>query len=101
MTTILVMYPAGESFNLDYYLATHMPLVKDRWSSMGLNSAKILKGAGTPDGKPAPFQIIAELEWESLQHFKDAGAKHGPEIFGDIPNFTKAQPIVQINDRAM
>ena len=29
-----------------------------------------------------------------------AGAAHGREIFGDIPNFTDSQPVVQISDFA-
>jgi hypothetical protein len=27
-TQVLVQYPAGEAFDLDYYLKTHMPLVE-------------------------------------------------------------------------
>lgn len=27
MATISVLYPAGTKFDLDYYMATHMPLV--------------------------------------------------------------------------
>jgi hypothetical protein len=30
--------------------------------------------------------------------FQAAGKAHGKEIFADIPNFTKAQSVVQIND---
>lgn len=97
---LLVMYPKGENFDLDYYLATHMPLVRDRWKSMGLKSTQILKGTAAGDGGPAPFQIVAELVWESGKHFQDAVKAHGTEIFGDIPNFTKAQPVVQISDVA-
>lgn len=97
---VLVMYPKGESFDLDYYLQKHMPLVRERWKSMGLKNTQILKGTGAGDGSEAPYQVIAELDWESPKHFQEAAAKHGPELFGDIPNFTKAQPVVQINDVA-
>ena len=35
-----VLYPAkeGAKFDLDYYLATHMPLVSKHWSGLGLKS---------------------------------------------------------------
>ena len=36
MILVTVMYPAGEAFDTDYYLKTHMPLVRDRWGPHGL-----------------------------------------------------------------
>jgi len=59
-----------------------------------------VKGAGTPDGGPAPFQVMALLTFESTEAFQKAVAAHGNEIFADIPNFTQAQAQVQINDFA-
>src|SRR5215207_11605528 len=46
MILITVMYPAGpeDSFDRGYYLETHIPLVKERWSSMGLESVQLLRG---------------------------------------------------------
>jgi hypothetical protein len=46
MILITVMYPAGQedSFNRGYYLETHIPLVKQRWSSMGLENVQLLRG---------------------------------------------------------
>ena len=100
MTLVSVMYPGGSGtrFDMGYYLGTHMPLVRERWSPMGLHEAKIVKGVGTPDGGPAPFQVMALLTWESADAFKAAVDRHGAEIFGDIPNFTDTQPVVQINE---
>ena len=63
----------------------------------GLHDAKVVKGAGTPDGGTAPFQVMALLTFESIDAFKKAVAAHGEEIFADIPNFTAAQAQVQIN----
>ena len=94
---VLVMYPAGGRFDMDYYLGHHMPLVRERWSSLGLHEARIVKGVATPDGGTPPFQVMALLTWESQDAFAKAAAAHGPEIFGDIPNFTDRQAQVQIN----
>jgi uncharacterized protein (TIGR02118 family) len=100
MILVSVMYPAGQSFDMDYYLGHHMPLVRERWSSLGLHDARVVKGVGTPDGGPAPFQVMALLTFDSVDAFKKAAATHGEEIFADIPKFTQAQAQIQINDFA-
>ncbi len=97
MILVSVMYPAGPRFDHDYYLKTHMPLVRERWSGLGLHEATVVTGQGTPDGGAAPFQVIALLKFESADAFAKAAAAHGAEIFADIPNFTEAQAQVQIN----
>ena len=99
MILVSVMYPSGSGtrFDMDYYLKTHMPLVGARWSSKGLHDYKVVKGIATPDGTPPPFQVMALLRFESAEAFKAAADANGPEIFGDIPNFTDVQPAVQIN----
>ena len=99
---VTVMYPGGSGtrFDMDYYLGRHMPLVRERWTPMGLKEARVVKGAGTPDGGPAPFQVMALLTWDSVDSFKKAAERDGAEIFGDIPNFTDTQPSVQFNDFA-
>lgn len=98
MILVTVMYPAGEAFDTDYYLKTHMPLVRDRWGPHGLKSAQAIKGVAKPDGSAPDYQMIALITFGSMDDFKTAGKAHGKEIFSDIPNFTKAQAVVQIND---
>ena len=46
MIVVTVMYPENEgaTFDMDYYLSTHMKLVGDKWGGMGLKGARILKG---------------------------------------------------------
>lgn len=102
MILVSVMYPGGSGtrFDMDYYLQKHMPLVSERWSSQGLHDYKVVKGVSTPDGAPPPFQVMALLRFESAEAFKAAAEANGPEIFGDIPNFTNVQPAVQLNDFA-
>ena len=100
MILVTVMYPAGAgtTFDLDYYLKKHIPLVKARWTSLGLKSAQVLRGAGKPDGTPPDYQMMALLTFGSLDDFKAAGKAHGAEIFADIPKFTNTQAVVQINE---
>ncbi len=100
MILVSVMYPAGPKFDMGYYLNTHMPLVRERWSGLGLHEATVVTGKGAPDGGPAPFQVMALLKFESAEAFAKAAEAHGAEIFADIPNFTEAQAQVQLNDFA-
>ncbi len=98
MILVTVMYPANEKFDTDYYLKTHMPLVRDRWSAYGLKSAQAIKGTIKADGSAPDYQMMALLTFGSMDDFKAAGKAHGKEIFADIPNFTAVQAVVQIND---
>ncbi len=99
--TITVMYPndPGSKFDMDYYLNTHGPLVHKCWDDKGMNSLKLIKGVATPDPKtPAPYQVVAILDFDSLEAFQGAVAAAGAEVMGDIPNFTDVAPVVQISE---
>lgn len=98
--TVSVMYPnSGSKFDMDYYMNTHGPLVHEKWDPKGLNSLKVIKGFATPDpSTPPPYQVIALLDFDSIDDFKAAVADGGAEVMGDIPNFTDVQPVVQISE---
>lgn len=100
MILVTAMYPSrpGSKFDLDYYLQKHIPLVKQRWSSMGLEEVRLVKGLGTADGADPPYRIIALLFFRSMEDFQAAAAKHAPEILGDVANFTDAGPTLQISE---
>jgi uncharacterized protein (TIGR02118 family) len=100
MILITVMYPAGAEtkFDSEYYLNKHIPLVKELWTEHGLKNIQVLRGAGKPDGGAPDYQMMALLTFGSLEDFKGAGKSHGREVFADIPNFTNAQAVLQIND---
>ena len=103
MIVVLVMYPEGEgaTFDMDYYLNTHLKLVGDKWGGMGLKGARVIKGiAGGEPGSVAPYRVIAVVDFESLEAFQAAAGAHGEEIFGDVPNFTNITPVIQISDIA-
>ncbi|EWZ33391.1 hypothetical protein FOQG_14011 [Fusarium oxysporum f. sp. raphani 54005] len=90
MAQVLVVYPSGPSFDLDYYLTKHMPLVASKWGSHGLKNYKILTFQ-----EGAPFQIQATLEWESLEVFEKAAASEAAAaVFGDIKNFYDGNPVL-------
>lgn len=100
MITVTVMYPntPGSKFDMDYYLGAHLDLVGKLWGG-NLKSARAVKGLGTADpDTPAPYQVMAILEIESMEVLHQMIGEHGEEVMGDIPNFTDVAPTVQISE---
>jgi uncharacterized protein (TIGR02118 family) len=100
MHRLTVLYPAkdGEAFNYDYYFGPHHKLVVSRFKPEGMVSCEFDKGVSDPAGDKAPYFAIAYLKFNSLEDLQKALAKHGAEILGDIPNYTKIEPIMQVNE---
>ena len=100
MILVSAMYPSqsGSRSDRDYYLQTHIPLVKERWGGMGLQETLLVQGVGTADGGEAPFQVMALFFFRSLQDFQSAAQAHAQEIIADVPRFTDVQPIIQISE---
>ncbi len=100
MHRLTVLYPAkdGETFNYDYYFNNHHKLVVSRLKPEGMVSCEFDKGISDPAGDKAPYLAIADLKFNSADELQKAIAKHGAEILGDIPNYTKIEPIMQVNE---
>jgi uncharacterized protein (TIGR02118 family) len=100
MIQVSVHYPAGDTatFNWDYYLGSHMPMVKARLGA-ACTSVTVNKGvsSGAP-GSTAPYIAVALLTLDSLESLGAAMATHGEEIMSDIPNYTNTQPVMQIGE---
>ena len=104
MIIVTVMYPESEgaTFDMDYYMNKHLRMVGEKWSSMGMKGTRVLRGvAGGEPGSVAPYHVMVDVAFESLEAFHAAVGEHGEEIFGDIPNFTNITPVVQISDMAV
>ncbi|GAB0138292.1 hypothetical protein EsDP_00006529 [Epichloe bromicola] len=90
MASITILYPSGHDFNLKYYLETHMPLVETSWKPDGLRSWEI-----TQLESGQPYQIQAILKFDALSAWDAASTgQNASAVFGDIPKFTTAQPVV-------
>jgi uncharacterized protein (TIGR02118 family) len=68
-----------------YYASTHAPLVK---KIPGLRSFHISKGhVHSPTG-PAPYYLVADLAFDSVQAVQDGlGTPQGAAAAGDLGNF--------------
>jgi uncharacterized protein (TIGR02118 family) len=100
MHRLTVLYPAkdGETFNYSYYFNNHHKLVVSRLKPEGMVSCEFDKGVSDPAGGKPSYLAIAYLKFNSADELQKALAKHGAEIVGDIPNYTKIEPIMQVNE---
>ncbi len=100
MIKVTVLYPnnAGTTFDMTYYTTKHMPMVKQKCGPACKSIAADLGiGGGEPGSKPT-YIAIGHLTFESVDAFQKAFAPHAAAILGDIPNYTNAQPIIQISE---
>jgi uncharacterized protein (TIGR02118 family) len=94
------MYPASSRFDYEYYVSKHLPLVGELWGPLGLVSADASKGvSGLMPGSAPEFVTIASLTFPSLDVLQAVmTSPSAAQVLGDIPNFTDAQPRVQVSE---
>ena len=98
-----VLYPnsEGATFDMDYYLTKHMPLVKQRFGAL-LKGMAVDQGiAGGAPGSKAPYATVASLMFDSVEDLQSAMGAHGAELMADVPNFTNVQPAIQVSEVKM
>lgn len=91
------VYPQTESstFDMDYYLNTHIPLVEELFQPL---SVEVNEGvSGAEEGSPPPYAVMTDITFATLEDLQNAVRDHGAEIVGDIPNFTGVEVQLQIN----
>lgn len=94
---ITVLYPKNEgaTFDMDYYLATHMPLVGEKWGPYGLKGWEVVQFRPGPDGSEPAYSVQASLIWDSPDDVKTAFASEETKtVLGDVPNFSNRDPIL-------
>jgi len=91
LVTFLYPKTATTTFDLAYYLSTHMPLVYAHWAPHGLASYTVVELDGS-----AGYGVSATLVWATVEHFRTAARDHGEPIFADIKNYTNEKPLTLI-----
>lgn len=95
-----VLYPHkdGGRFDMDYYLATHMPLVRQRLGA-ALKGMSVEQGiAGGAPNSPPTFTAMGHLLFDNIAAFQSAMATHGAEFMADVPKFTNIAPTIQVSE---
>ena len=98
MLTIAVFYAktATARFDIAYYLNTHTPPRKRLFEPFRMQNLRLLRGTGSLDGSPAPYEGLAFLDMPLLEGLQHALAQHASQVLGEIPNYTDVQPVIQI-----
>ncbi|CAD6443665.1 cfd7a58a-c3a2-48dc-86e4-286ec6c79c84 [Sclerotinia trifoliorum] len=87
---VTVIYPKTETstFDLDYYMKTHIPLVQEKWGPHGLKNWTVTKL-----DESTGYSMQALLWFESKEAWAN-GAVEAPAIMSDVPNFSSVQPLL-------
>jgi uncharacterized protein (TIGR02118 family) len=88
-----VAYPLdSEGFDFEYFRGRHAPMFAD---FLGENCRRfeVHRGLATPGAPPPPFAAAAYFWVTSAEAFGAALAQHAEEIYGDIANFSRTQPV--------
>jgi uncharacterized protein (TIGR02118 family) len=103
MIKVSVLYPhsGSASFDMNYYLAKHMPMVKEKLGAACKSMAVEQGVAGGAPGAPPTYIAMGHLYFDSAEAFQAAFTPHAAAIMGDIPNYTKIQPVIQISEVKM
>ena len=100
MIRVNVLYPnsSGSTFDMNYYLDTHMPMVSAKLGA-ALKGTTVDQGlTGAQPGTEAAFRVIASLMFDSVEAFERAFLPESTAILGDIPRFTNVAPTIQISN---
>ena len=100
MIKVSVLYPggAGRTFNMDYYLHRHIPMVRAKLGPACKSAAVEQWLGGAMPGSPPAFSAMGHLYFESVEAFQAAFGPHADAIMADIPNYTNTQPTIQVSE---
>lgn len=89
-STVLYRRTADLKFNLEYYLAHHIPLCLRLWKAHGVLDCRVVET--NPDQE---YAYVVTMMWGDESQYKTAFAQEEEmkEIMGDVPNFTNGEPM--------
>jgi uncharacterized protein (TIGR02118 family) len=100
MVKVTVFYPAGaqHTFDMAYYLAKHIPMLRQKLGA-SLKGVAVDEGvAGGAPGSAPRYLVMCHLFFESIDAFQTGFATHGDAIVADVPNYTNAPATLQISE---
>ena len=103
MVKVSVLYPNGDggTFDMMYYLNTHIPMVRQKLGN-AVKGAAVEQGLGGAEpASPPAYLAMGHLLFDSVEAFQQSFGPHAEVILGDIPNYTNTQPTIQISEVKM
>ena|SRR5262245_45405094 len=100
MIKVSVLYPQkdGARFDMNYYVTSHMPMVRQKLGAACKGVAVEQGLAGATPGAPPAYAAMGHLLFDSVEAFQAAFGPHATTIMADIPNYTNVEPVIQISD---
>lgn len=91
---VTVLYPnrADATFDMGYYLSSHMPMVQERFGPHGMTAWRVVRFPGPPE--QTPFSVMATLDFGTAAEIEAALAAAGGPVLADVPNFSNQQPVL-------
>ncbi|KAI5197290.1 hypothetical protein E4T38_08078 [Aureobasidium subglaciale] len=89
----ILLYPfkAGSTFNINYYISTHMPSVAKLYGPYGLFSGD----------ETSPYIVQTVLFWDNLDQLNAANSSDGAKYLReDIKNFSSVMPVALVGNIA-
>ncbi|HRQ36389.1 MAG TPA: EthD family reductase [Chloroflexota bacterium] len=105
MVKISILYPAKKNgtFNVDYYLNTHMPMsIKLLRTHAEFKGVSVERGLGgvMPDTKAA-YVAMCHYLFDTFDGFLAAFLPHAATLQADMPNYTDIEPVMQVSEVAI
>lgn len=100
MITLDVVYPNrdGATFDMDYYLASHIPMLR-RVLGSALKGCIVEQGlSGRDPGTKPEFAVLCQLRFESVESFQQAIGPVAEQIRNDVANYSSDAPITQLSE---
>jgi uncharacterized protein (TIGR02118 family) len=100
MITLNVIYPNkdGAKFDMDYYLTSHIPMLR-RVLGSALKGCAVEQGlGGSAPGTKAEFAVLCHLKFDSVESFQAAFGPNAAQIRNDVANYSSEAPFVQLSD---
>ena len=103
MIKISILYPNTGSFDMDYYLNTHMPRSIALLSQgKGYGGVSVERGlGGAVPGSAPSYVAMCHYLFDTADDFMAAFMPHAAELQGDMPNYTDIATIIQISEVAI
>ncbi len=100
MIKLSILYPnkPGSRFDMNYYVATHIPLAI-RLLKKTLRGTEVDAGLqGTAPGEAPAFHGGCQFYFDNIEAFLDVWPAAAAELQADIPRYTDVAPLIQFND---
>lgn len=102
MIKLTVLYPnePGAHFDKEYYVKEHFDLLHDLLGDAIMDTDINFGMTGATPDDPAPYVVIANIIFESMESFQNAFGPHAKKIAADVKNYTNIKSKIQLSEVA-